>query len=214
VPSSVESPVTPFVSDERVNTSVPPVPIESLTPDPVQRTDVVTLLPVSAADHVTSEVIPTTVSSVAMFTTPVLSGTVAHTGGLIEYQSGLIHYPVLGSTTTMQAPPSLTRVHMPVAVPHNLLVPATSNLAKATDTTTQFKQPPAFKELRARVNKFSGESKEDFEMWLADYCEATGDCGWSDDLRVRWFSWFLSGVAKHTWQRTLSKEDRHSGATL
>jgi len=98
VPSSAESPVTPFVSDERVNTSVPPVPIESLTADPVQRTDVVTLLPVSAADHMTSEVIPTTMSLVAMFTTPVLNGTVAHTRGLTEYQSGPIHYPVLGST--------------------------------------------------------------------------------------------------------------------
>jgi len=46
--------------------------------------------------------------------------------------------------------------------------------------------------------KFSGESKEDFEVWLADYCEATGDCGWSDESWTRWFAWFLSGTAKHT----------------
>ena len=25
---------------------------------------------------------------------------------------------------------------------------------------------------------FTGDGKEDFEVWLADYCEATGDCAW------------------------------------
>ena len=44
-------------------------------------------------------------------------------------------------------------------------------------------------------------------MRLADYCEAMTDCGWSDDLKARWFSWFLAGAAKHIWQCTLSGED-------
>ena len=77
-----------------------------------------------------------------------------------------------------------------------------------------FKQPPGFKELRERVSKFSGDGKEDFEVWLADYCEATGDCGWTDQLRARWFSWFLVGAAKLTWQRTLSGEDKATWASI
>jgi len=58
------------------------------------------------------------------------------------------------------------------------------------------------------VSKFSGDSSEDFDAWLADYYEATTNCGWTDDLRAKWFSWFLAGTAKHTWQRTLSREDK------
>ena len=77
-----------------------------------------------------------------------------------------------------------------------------------------FKQPPGFKELRERVSKFSGDGKEDFEVWLADYCEATGDCEWTDQLRARWFSWFLVGETKLTWQRTLSGEDKASWASI
>ena len=34
------------------------------------------------------------------------------------------------------------------------------------------------------------------------------DCGWTDELRARWFSWFLTASAKNTWQRTLAKEDK------
>ena len=56
--------------------------------------------------------------------------------------------------------------------------------------------------------KTSGEFTEVFDVWLADHYEATTDCGWSDDLRARWFSWFLGGAAKHTWQCTLSREDK------
>ena len=77
-----------------------------------------------------------------------------------------------------------------------------------------FKQPPGFKELRERVNKFAGDGKEDFEVWLADYCEATKDCGWTDQLRAHWFSWFLTGAAKHTWQRTLNAEDKATWASI
>jgi len=34
------------------------------------------------------------------------------------------------------------------------------------------------------------------------------DCGWTDALRARWFSWFLAGAAKHIWQCTLNREDK------
>ena len=58
------------------------------------------------------------------------------------------------------------------------------------------------------MSKFTGDGKEDFQVCLADYTEATGDCGWTDQLRARWFSWFLAGVAKYTWQRMLNDEDK------
>ena len=48
---------------------------------------------------------------------------------------------------------------------------------------------------------------------FADYEEATRDFTWSDDTRVRWFSWFIEGPAKATWQRTLTSEERGSWAT-
>ena len=47
-------------------------------------------------------------------------------------------------------------------------------------------------------------------MWVEDYKEATTDCGWTDEQRVRWFSWFLSGPAKATWQRSLEDTDKAS----
>jgi len=81
-------------------------------------------------------------------------------------------------------------------------------------TTCSFKHPQGFKELRERVSKFSGDGKEDFEVWLADFCEATGDCEWTDLMREQWFSWFLSGPAKCTWQRTLNREDKESWASI
>jgi len=34
------------------------------------------------------------------------------------------------------------------------------------------------------------------------------DCEWCDELRARWFSWFLAGAAKHTWQHTFSRYDK------
>ena len=38
-----------------------------------------------------------------------------------------------------------------------------------------------FKELRFRVDKFSGSFKEaDFEVWLEDFLEVNNDCSWSD----------------------------------
>ena len=76
---------------------------------------------------------------------------------------------------------------------------------------TSFKYPPAFRELQRRVDKFSGKSDEnDFEVWLVDFTEATTDCKWTDGERARWFSWFLAGSAKVTWQRTVKSEDKTS----
>jgi len=74
-----------------------------------------------------------------------------------------------------------------------------------------FRYPPAFKELQKRVEKFSGKSDEnDFEVWLVDFTEATTDCRWTDAERAKWFSWFLAGSAKVTWQQTVKPEDKTS----
>ena len=76
---------------------------------------------------------------------------------------------------------------------------------------TSFKYPPAFRELQRRVDKFSGKSDEnDFEVWLVDFTEATTDCKWTDGERAQWFSWFLAGSAKVTWQQTVKSEDKTS----
>ena len=78
-------------------------------------------------------------------------------------------------------------------------------------TTTNFKHPKGFKELRFRVNKFTGDPKEvDLGVWLEDFRKASGDCGWNDTDRAKWFSWFLSGPAKSTWQQTL--KSTHKGS--
>ena len=77
--------------------------------------------------------------------------------------------------------------------------------------TTSFKHPKGFKELRFRVDKFSGDTKDvDFDVWLDDFLEATNDCGWNNADRAKWFSWFLSGPAKSTWQRTLKSTHKES----
>ena len=77
--------------------------------------------------------------------------------------------------------------------------------------TVSFKYPPAFRELQKRIDKFAGKSDEnDFEVWLVDFTEATNDCMWTDVERARWFSWFLAGSAKVSWQRTIKPEDKTS----
>ena len=59
------------------------------------------------------------------------------------------------------------------------------------------------------IEKFSGRQGDaDFELWVMDFNEATTNCGWSDVQHAKWFSWFLSGPAKATWQRTLRMEDK------
>ena len=67
--------------------------------------------------------------------------------------------------------------------------------------TVSFKYPPAFRKLQKRIDKFAGKSDEnDFEVWLVNFTEATNDFMWTDVERARWFSWFLGGSAKVTWQ--------------
>ena len=69
--------------------------------------------------------------------------------------------------------------------------------------------PPGFRSLSGRIEKFSGRQGDaDFELWVMDFNEATTNCGWDDIQRAKWFSWFLSGPAKATWQRTLTAEDK------
>ena len=66
-----------------------------------------------------------------------------------------------------------------------------------------------------RLEKFSGRTGDnDFEVWVEDFKEATTDCGWNDQLRARWFAWFLAGPAKSTWQRTLTSEDKKSWSKI
>lgn len=63
-----------------------------------------------------------------------------------------------------------------------------------------FSYPLGFKQIQERVGRFTGKyGEEDFEAWLADFHEATVDCRWTDEQRAKWFSRFLSGVAKNTW---------------
>ena len=76
-------------------------------------------------------------------------------------------------------------------------------------TRTMDLHPPGFKVLITRVSKFSGgKAADNFEVWLEDYIEATGDCGWSDQQRAQWFSWFLAGPAKSTWMHSMRSTDK------
>lgn len=60
--------------------------------------------------------------------------------------------------------------------------------------------PPGFKEFRERVRKFNGKRGDnDFCIWLADFEEASEDRKWTNDLRAKWFSWFVDGLAKATY---------------
>ena len=75
--------------------------------------------------------------------------------------------------------------------------------------------PQGFKEMRSRIQNFSGKrGEDDFQLWLEDYEEASNDCHWDDQDRARWFSWFITGPAKATWQRTLKKTDKSSWKTI
>jgi len=75
--------------------------------------------------------------------------------------------------------------------------------------------PPGFRFLTGRIDKFSGKrGDDDFEIWLLDFTEATNDCGWSNQQRARWFSWFLAGPAKATWQHTVKECDKASWSRI
>ena len=75
-------------------------------------------------------------------------------------------------------------------------------------TRTVDLHPPGFKVLISCINKFNGEKAA--EVWLEDYLETTGDCGWSNKDRAQWFSWFLAGSAKTTWLHSMKTADKAS----
>ena len=73
---------------------------------------------------------------------------------------------------------SRREIHMLIEQP---CAPDTSRSDNSTDRelrpvrrTADFRQPPAFAELRSHLDKFTGKSGEgDFKMWLKDYVKAT-----------------------------------------
>ena len=92
-------------------------------------------------------------------------------------------------------------------------VSSESGSKRATPRTSQWNdaqlRPWGFKELCGHVDTFSGKTgEEDFDVWLEDFVETTNDMGWSDQQRAYWFSWFITGLAKSTWQRTLMASDK------
>ena len=90
-----------------------------------------------------------------------------------------------------------------------------SHSHRQTPRTKKDPHPPGFRTLLQRVDKFSGrQGDDDFEVWLTDFEEATAHCGWQDKQRMKWFSWFLSGPAKATWQRTLKDHDKASWQSI
>ena len=75
--------------------------------------------------------------------------------------------------------------------------------------------PPGFRYPISRIEKFSSnQGDDDFELWLMDFNETIRNCGWTDEQRSRWFSWFLSGPAKATWQCTLTEKDQNSWSKI
>ena len=108
--------------------------------------------------------------------------------------------PTVHSSSATTVPTVLPILHStPITSASTVLPPvSTLSLNTAAPSPSAFKHPPGFKELRDRVSKFAGDGREDFEVWLTDFCEATGDCKWTDEMRAQWFSWFLTGSAKST----------------
>ena len=71
--------------------------------------------------------------------------------------------------------------------------------------------PLGFTTLIHQVEKFSGnEGDNDFVIGLMDFKEEEEHCGWNDEQRVKWFSWFLGGPAKVMWQYTLKDTGKTS----
>ena len=77
------------------------------------------------------------------------------------------------------------------------------------ETRREDPYPPGFSALLNRINKLSGDKGAgDFEAWLDDYVEATNVCNWDAKNRAKWFSWFLTGPAKASWQHTLKPAEK------
>ena len=64
--------------------------------------------------------------------------------------------------------------------------------------------------MRSCVKYFSDKRGEDFQLWLEDYKEASYDYQWKENDWAGWFSWFIEGTAKITWQRTLKSAEKSS----
>ena len=130
-------------------------------------------------------------------------------GKVVSMATGDAELPGTRSGSQPQQPPQLQSHVQP---PQFEGLHDTDGHSSDSDSgATNFKYPPAFRELQRRVDNFSGKSDEnDFEVWLVDFTEATNDCMWTDVERARWFSWFLAGSAKVTWQRTVKSEDKTS----
>lgn len=78
-------------------------------------------------------------------------------------------------------------------------------------TSNRRPHPQGFSKIRNHIQPFSGErGEDDFQLWLEDYEEASTNCQWDDNDRARWFSWFITGLAKATWQRMLKPADKSS----
>ena len=120
------------------------------------------------------------------------------------------------STATIEPPVSCREVTVETATvtldsSRDLSSDPPSDDGRVPPVPTECRQSPAFKDLRSRLEKFSGKPGEgDFEFFLEDYLEATQNCGWRDEQRAHWFSWFITGPAKITWQRTLTTEEKSS----
>ena len=121
------------------------------------------------------------------------------------------------STATIESPGSRHEVTVETATvalgsSRDLSSDLPSDEGRVPPVLTECRQPPAFKDLiRSRLDKFSGKPGEgDFEIFLEDYLEATQNCGWRDEQRAHWFSLFITGPAKITWQRTLTTEEKSS----
>ena len=54
------------------------------------------------------------------------------------------------------------------------------------------------------------QKRDDFQLWLENYEEASNDYQWKDNDQARWFSWFIEGPTKVTWQRTLKSTEKNS----
>ena len=109
-----------------------------------------------------------------------------------------------GSEATTSGPPSLIDSESENSSEDVIEPKRSRHRTRAADP-----HPPEFKVLITRISKFSGEKATDnFEDWLEDYMEATGDCGWDNKNQAQWFSWLLTGPAKATWLHSIKTTDK------
>ena len=143
-------------------------------------------LSVSAPEFV-SELLPHQLNSVVETprTVPLTSGTRRKLTAVPTSYSTPVATTVSRFSTTTIVPTVLPISHStPITTVSTVLLQlSTLNSATATSqalTLSAFKHLPGFKELRDRVSKFAEDGREDFKVWLTDFCEATGDCKGSD----------------------------------